>query len=642
MLRYSFKTDSGGAEGASSLRIGEPPSTAADTGSPKAVHTNPFPRSQGADVTGSGVLYRTWSDATRVAVCILDEEGKVKRSISLEPEDGGYWSVIDPAGRPGDLYGYAGNGIGPWPDPASRFQPFGVHGPSMVVDPSLYHWNQALTANFGLADLVIYELHIGTFTTVGTFLSAIEKLPHLVALGVTAIELMPIADFPGERNWGYDGVSLYAPSRTYGTPDELRMLVDAAHEAGLRVILDVVYNHLGPDGNYIISYHKDYFNSAQKTPWGDALQFEKTQVRDFFVENALYWRHEFRFDGFRLDATHAILDTSRPHILSEISDAIHSAGGFVIAEDERRALRLLQPTADDGLGFDACWADDFHHIVHVMLTGEREGYYSRYGGTAAELADTLLGGWLPPAATNNVSKRPAGTDPSQFVFTLSNHDQVGNRALGERLGHLVSAASYRAASALLCLGPQTPLLFMGQEWNASTPFQFFTDHHLELGKQITEGRKHEFRHFTAFADAKTRETIPDPQARATFLTSKLRWSETAEAQHAGVLRLYTECLKVRRVYFRHERPNIDVKVLSREAVAIFFDEGSFRLAVIADLNGGCESSCPSQIIGELPGREWTRLLSSNEVRFAGTDQPPADLPRTEIFIFQRHTDNNPG
>jgi maltooligosyltrehalose trehalohydrolase len=593
-------------------------------------------RAQGADVTGSGVRYRTWSDKQEVELTIYDAGGDVLRKLHLHREGGGYFCAIDEFGRVGDLYRYGFGGEKFFPDPASRWQPFGVHESSMVIDPAEFEWTDADFSAPALDDLVIYELHIGTFTREGTFLAAIAKLEHVAALGATAIEIMPVADFPGQRNWGYDGVSLYAPSRAYGHPDDLRALVNAAHAHGLAVILDVVYNHLGPDGNYLSAFHPHYYSSRHKTPWGDGLNFEKPEARQFFVENAPYWRNEFHIDGFRLDATHAIADSSPVHILAEITDAIHACGGFVIAEDERKLPQLLKRTNAGGLGFDGSWADDFHHIVHVALTGEKEGYYGKYAGDPEELARTIMRGWLLPDP-GSAARSDEKFLPSQFVFTVSNHDQVGNRAFGERLGHLTEVAAYRAASALVCLVPQTPLLFMGQEWNSSSPFRFFTDHNPTLGKAITKGRRCEFSHFAAFADPAIRDTIPDPQAESTFSTSKLSWEELDDSEHAGIFRLYQECFRLRRAYVTKTNRRFKTCVLSSTAVAIFFGEEPFDFVVISDLRGSENGSSGSlaAISAQSNSDGWRLVLSSNEIRFGGSKEARSDAPRTEAYTRPR-------
>lgn len=575
----------------------------------------------------TGVRYRTWCEHDRVDVLIVDEQRAVLRTVPLEAEGDGYFSGLDQAGRAGDLYRYRLGETGDWPDPASRAQPLGVHGPSMVVDANTYRWNDRSWQAPAYRDLIIYELHIGTFTEAGTFRGAIEKLEYLVELGVNAIEIMPVADFPGERNWGYDGVSIYAPSRAYGTPDDFRALVDAAHAHRLAVILDVVYNHLGPDGNYVGCYHTAYFNPHHKTPWGAGLNYEEAAVRDFFMENALYWMHEFHIDGFRLDATHAILDDSEQHILAEIAERVHAAGGFVIAEDDRNDPTLLRAAAAGGFGFDGCWSDDFHHTVRVMLTKQREGYYANFEGTPHELADTLAHGWHFRGQPRPTSGKPRGDEsidlaPEQFVYCISNHDQVGNRAFGERLAHVIDAAAYRAASALLCLVPYTPMLFMGQEWAASTPFQFFTDHNPELGRLVTEGRRKEFQNFAAFADPAQRERIPDPQALSTFTDSKLRWDELRQERHAQMLLLYQEFLGLRTTHAAFGNRSRDAWLATEVndgVIALLYDgAGEFTLAVLVDLIGGHQMpNIDDPRIAPGGGRDWQPILSSNEQRFGG-------------------------
>jgi maltooligosyltrehalose trehalohydrolase len=598
-------------------------------------------RSQGAEVVEGGVRYRTWCKHENATVLVVDRQGDVLRRVALEPEGGGYFSAIDDDGAAGDLYQYQFGDSQGWPDPASRFQPLGVHGPSQVIDATTYEWNDNAWVRPQFSDLIIYELHVGTFTGEGTFRSAINRLEHLVSLGVTAIELMPLADFPGERNWGYDGVMLYAPARCYGEPDDLRALVDAAHGLGLAVILDVVYNHFGPDGNYLGVYHDHYTDEAQHTPWGAALNYAEAPVRAFFVENAGYWMREFHIDGFRLDATHEIADQSSRHVLSEIAESVHSLGGFAIAEDERNEPRLLLPEARGGIGIDGVWADDFHHVVRVMLTNVREGYFENYTGTPNELAQTLSHGWLYRGQKQSSTGKarggdPAPLEPQQFVYCISNHDQVGNRAFGERLGHVTTPAQYRAASALLLLVPQTPMLFMGQEWNASTPFQFFTDHNAELGKLVTEGRRKEFSNFAAFRDPKMREKIPDPQAETTFTDSKLRWEELRDAQHAAVLQLHREFLELRqtRPAFRERtRDNILATELESGIVALFYGRpGEYNLAVLVDLIGG--HTMPALDDPRLTpggGRDWRPLLSSNEERFGGSSAEPFTEPTTLVL-----------
>lgn len=582
-----------------------------------------------------GVQYRTWAPGkVTVEAEVFDAARGVNRTVSLGKEEEGYFAGLDSQGRAGDRYQYRLDGA-EWPDPASRFNPDGVHGAAQVIDPADFTWHDQAWSVPPISDLIIYELHIGTFTPEGTFGAAIDKLDHLVALGVTALEIMPVADFPGRRNWGYDGVLLYAPARVYGQPNDFRALVDAAHQRGLAVILDVVYNHLGPDGNYLGNYSDAYFNPAHKTPWGDAFNFEVRPVRNFFLENPIYWRREFHIDGFRLDATHAVLDTSEKHILAEIASSIHSLGGFVTAEDERNDAQLLRAARQGGMGLDAVWSDDFHHVVRVMLTGAREGYYRPYEGTVDELAATLDHGWLFQGAKRERLQRgqsnaTAELNSEQFIFCISNHDQIGNQAFGQRLNTVVSAAAYRAASALLCLVPYTPLILMGQEWGASSPFQYFTDHAPHLGHLVTEGRREEFSGFAAFRDPVARAKIPDPQDEETFLRSKLRWEEIAEEEHAGVLRLYREILKLRRhLPGLRNRSRQEYQVLEPVDGIIGFLFGKSedpQCLVLADLVGGHGMPRLDE------AKDWQPLFSSNEKRFGGNDEAAFSQPEVRVLM----------
>ena len=491
--------------------------------------------SVGAWPVSDGVHFRVWAPDAGVVELVFEGEDHGRPGVPLSKSDDGVFVATAPEARAGTRYRYRIDGNGPFPDPASRFQPDGVHGPSEVIDPTAFAWTDAGWGGPAPDALVLYELHVGTFTKAGTFTAATAMLPKLAELGVTAIELMPLGDFPGERGWGYDGVNLYAPARCYGRPDDLRRFVDAAHKLGLAVFVDVVYNHLGPDGNYLSAFSNYYFSTTHQTDWGKGPNFDgerSDQVEDFFVENALHWVHEYHIDGLRLDATHTILDSGERHILELLTDRVHEAGDdlgrrvLVIAEDERNLSTLVKPRSDGGFGMDAVWADDLHHQIRRALTGEKDGYYADYTGTAEAIAETLRKGWFycgqtSPRKRTPRGTHPAGISPSQFVICIQNHDQIGNRAFGERLNHQIDPAMYRAASALLLTAAQTPLLFMGQEWAASSPFLYFTDHHPELGALVTEGRRREFRHFTAYTDPNIRTRIPDPQATATFWTSKL-------------------------------------------------------------------------------------------------------------------------
>jgi maltooligosyltrehalose trehalohydrolase len=605
----------------------------------------------GAQPDAAGTRFRVWAaNAQRVEV-VLSTDGRPAAVHTLAPDGDGYFAAFVAGVRPGAHYMYRLDGGDPRPDPASRYQPTGVHGPSQVIDPA-FRWNDGDWRGSTLEELVIYELHVGAATPVGTFDALIERLDDIRALGATAIELMPVADFPGERGWGYDGVCLFAPARTYGDPDALRRLVDAAHAHGLAVLLDVVYNHLGPDGNYLRQFSADYFTSRHSTPWGAALNFDGPNsgpVRAFFIANVCYWANEYHIDGLRLDATHALRDDSPTHILAEIAARVRASlpaerRFLLTAEDERNDANLVrgqgsgagdqetihaahQPLTPDprplGYGLDALWADDFHHQLRVAFAGDRQGYYADYSGSSADLATTLRQGWFYTGQHSPVLDQPRGTPaddiaPERFIHCIQNHDQIGNRALGERLNHDIAPDAYRAATTLLLLSPYTPMLFMGQEWAAATPFLFFTDHHAELGRLVTEGRRAEFAYFSAFASA----DVPDPQALDTFLRSKLRWQERDQPQHAGVLRLYRNLLALRRrtpALRERSRASFAVVPLGEQTLALRRSSGAagdvllivnLRGALRLDLRAHAETSAPA-------GQRWRPLLDSEALIYGG-------------------------
>jgi maltooligosyltrehalose trehalohydrolase len=593
---------------------------------------------QGPTLTPEGVHFRTWSRQSEVYLIIYRADGTVARQMPLQPEGDGFFSVTDRECRPGDLYKYAfGQSAPAFPDPATRYQPRGVHGPSMVMKND-FGWSDSEWIAPPMRELAIYELHIGAFTPEGTFRAATEQLAQVADIGFNAVEIMPVADFPGDWNWGYDGVCLYAPARVYGEPNDLRHLINTAHGKGLTVILDVVYNHFGPDGNYLGVFNTGYFHQTHKTPWGAAFDFENLFVRQFFLENIRYWMEEFHVDGFRLDATHAIVDNSKVHILSEAAAAAQGRGGFVIAEDDRNDPKLVMPANQGGLGLDGCWADDFHHVVNVMLTGNQDAYFRNYQGTAEELAITLQRGWLFSGQIQPTSNQPRGGDPidlrpEQLVYCISNHDQVGNRAFGERINHLVSPAAYRAASALFLLAPYTPMAFMGQEWAASTPFQYFTDHEPNLGEKVIVGRRREFRDFAAFRDPVTRQEIPSPQARETFERSKLNRDEQTRADKAGVLNLYRACLRLRQTspaLRDRSRENWSVVRLPNDVIAIDYRVNGDRCIVAADLKGIGISR--EQIARHFEIDNLRVLLTTNDPQFAGTAS--VDEEKAETVLLQ--------
>jgi maltooligosyltrehalose trehalohydrolase len=487
--------------------------------------------------------------ATTAQTCevrLFDDAGRPIGAHPMTNQGNGLFEATVPGVGHGSRYKFALDGR-EFPDPYARFLPDGVHGPAMVYEPR-HQWRHGEGIRRSLRDLSIYELHVGTFTEAGTYAGARERLPDLVELGITAIEIMPVAAFAGSRGWGYDGVALYAPFAPYGTPDDLRALVDEAHRLGLTVLLDVVYNHFGPAGNYLAAYSPLYFTNEIRNAWGDAPNFGHPAMRQLVLENARMWLRDFRFDGLRLDAVHAIVDPSPHHILHELSDEARKIAPhkLLIAEDERN-----DPADVNDLGLHGIWADDFHHQVRVTLTAERDGYYGAYQPGAAGIAEAIRQGWLYRGQPYPVHGRPRGRDagdlPAEaFVYCIQNHDQIGNRALGDRLNASVPLPAYLAASTLLLFLPMTPLLFQGQEWASGSPFQFFTDHDQELGPLVSKGRREEFRHFRAFSDPAALAQIPDPQALETFTRSRLLWEERTQGDHARVLDLYQRLLRLRR------------------------------------------------------------------------------------------------
>jgi maltooligosyltrehalose trehalohydrolase len=597
--------------------------------------------------------FRVWAPNAGEIEVVLETLSGGAAAFPLQKSADGYFQGAIPEVARGALYRYRLDGHGDYPDPASRYQPRGVHGPSQVIDPGEFAWTDRGWTGVGLEDLILYELHVGTFTPAGTFAAAAERLPLLRRLGVTSVELMPVADFAGSRNWGYDGVALFAPARCYGSPDDLRHFVNRAHELGLAVHLDVVYNHFGPDGSYAAAFSPFYFSSRHKSPWGAGVNFDgpySAPVRHFFIENALHWIHEYHVDGLRLDATHAIVDESPRHFLAKLSGAVRcslqdsSRRALVLAEDVRNLARMVQPEKQNGWGLDAVWSDDFHHQMRRFLTGDQDGYFQDFAGTTQDIAATARQGWFYGGQYAPFFGQPRGTDPagippSRFVFFLQNHDQVGNRAFGDRMHHQADPAVYRAATALLLLLPQTPLLFMGQEWAASAPFRYFTDHHPELGKLIQQGRQNEFSGFAAFQDPNDRERIPDPQALETFEASRLNWEERELEPHLSIWRFYTKLLALRRTEpalraqgtdnFQVEALNDSVLLLRRQAPS-----APALLGVIRLRGAGSDNLQGSPCADAGQAGKWELLLTAEDASFAPDPVPPrVDLwgPVIEFF-----------
>lgn len=578
----------------------------------KRRHQMPF----GAVVTDDGVRFRLWAPSARDIHLCLDDEIELAM-----PASGASWFELTTArAGVGSRYRFRVDGDLQVPDPASRFNPADVHGASEVIDPEAFDWQDDNWYGRPWHEAVIYELHVGSFTAEGSFAGVEQKLDHLAALGVTAIELMPVAAFPGRRNWGYDGVLPFAPDAGYGRPEELKRLVQSAHRRGLMVLLDVVYNHFGPEGNYLHSYAGAFFTDKHQTPWGAAINYDdrgSEVVREFFLHNALYWLEEYHLDGLRLDAVHAIKDDSARHILAELEERVRSGPGR-----ERHVHLVLENEANDARyldwGYDAQWNDDLHHCFHVLLTGETDGYYRDYAEQPLALLGRCLAegfayqGDVSPYRHGERRGQPSAyLPPTRFVGFLQNHDQIGNRAFGERLTELAAPQALRAAVAIQLLAPSPPLLFMGEEWATRRRFPFFCDFGPELAQAVTEGRRREFARFQRFQDPQARAGIPDPNAAATFDAARLDWSELAQPPHADWLAFYRSLLALRR---RELLPRLadlpggsaDFSVFAERGLRVNWQLGrSERYRLIANLSG-------KPLAAELPAGRW--LYASDGVK----------------------------
>ena len=532
--------------------------------------------------------FRLWApNAKKVSVQIA------KQKHLLEKQDGGWWQADIDAAGPGTDYAYflddpaLDDQALALPDPRSPWQPNGIHGPSRILDHTAFRWTDSAWEAPPLSSAIIYELHIGTFTPEGTLDAAQTKLDYLRELGITHVELMPVNSFPGIQGWGYDGVNLFAPHEPYGSPDAVKRFVDACHAKGLAVLLDVVYNHLGPDGNYLGKFGP-YFTNAHHTPWGDAVNLEDAgshEVRRFFCDNALMWLRDYHFDGLRLDAVHAYMDRSATHFMEQLGAEVHALQGqtgrnyVIIAESDLNDPRLVTAREAGGYGLDAQWSDDFHHSLVTALTGDRSGYYTDFG-SLADLAKSLRDVYVYDGRystyRDRIHGRPVVNLPaSRFLGYSQDHDQVGNRAKGERLAQIVSLDRAKIAAALTLTAPFVPMLFQGEEWAASAPFQYFTNHEPELGRLVSEGRKKEF---AAFGWNPT--DIPDPQDPGTFQRSKLNWDERSQPPHAEMLDWYRKLIAL-----RHATPDLTNPDLSHVHVRFnedqkwfFMERGAFTIA----------------------------------------------------------------
>ncbi|MCW2237587.1 malto-oligosyltrehalose trehalohydrolase [Azospirillum canadense] len=567
------------------------------------------------------------------------------RSVELEAEAGGYFSALVEGVPVGSLYRFRLDGGDKlYPDPVSRFQPDGPHGPSQVVDPGRFAWSDGGWKGRSIKGQVVYEMHIGTFTPEGTWDAAMRELPHLADLGVTVLELMPVAEFAGRFGWGYDGVDLFAPTRLYGNPDDMRRFVDRAHALGLAVILDVVYNHLGPSGNYLTCFSDSWFTDAYDNEWGDAINFDgpgSGPVREFFRGNAAFWVDEYHLDGLRLDATQQIFDRSSPNILQEINDAVRDAAGgrdtILIGENEPQHATMVRPVTEGGFGLDAIWNDDFHHSAMVALTGRNEAYYTDYKGTPQEFVSAMKYGFLYQGQWYKWQSQrrgmPAfGLPRPAFVTFIQNHDQIANSGKGLRAHALTSPGRYKAMTALMLLGPGTPMLFQGQEFAASAPFYYFADHEPWLAEKVEEGRAEFLSQFPSLATPEMRACLKKPQDEETFRRSKLDHGE--RETHAETWALHRDLLRLRRedpVFAAQRIGGLDGAVLAEEAFVLrFFGDpssnmgGDDRLLLV---NLGRDLTLrvvPEPLLAPPLGKEWKPLWSSEATCYGGCGTAPVD------------------
>jgi maltooligosyltrehalose trehalohydrolase len=592
---------------------------------------------------GKRASFRVWAPlVSQVSLKVLKADAA--RQLEMERDERGFFSIVLDEIEPGANYLYVLDRERDRPDPASRFQPTGVHGPSELVDGNAFEWHDAEWKGPSLTEAIFYELHVGTFTQEGTFEAIIAKLPYLKELGITILEIMPVAQFPGKRNWGYDGVNLFAVQNSYGGPEQLKELVDACHESHMAVCLDVVYNHFGPEGNYLHEFGP-YFTNKYQTPWGDAINYdgaECEEVREFFIQNALYWITEYHIDILRLDAVHGIFDSSETHILKLLKVCAEKRARLLgrrvllIAESDLNDPKLIRKPADGGFGLDGQWSDDFHHSVHVGLTGENKGYYQDYT-SLADIGKAIKSGYVYDGQFSQFRKKKhgakAGDIPSKrFVICTQNHDQVGNRAFGDRLSALISFEAQKCAAALLLIAPNTPLLFMGQEYGEVAPFQYFIHHSDErLVNATREGRKTEFASF-GWTD------VPDPQDEATFERSKLDWQLHDQKRHAAIHRLYMDLIKLRRTCLERCLTSGDVRVtvnpgerwLALEYPALGSSAG---IGLVISL-----SKKPNEILLPFRKESWLQpLLDTEHDRYGGTKKCASKEWSNTILLQPEHS-----
>lgn len=598
----------------------------------------------------SGVHFRVWAPGRhRVQLVLTRTGGGPATTTDLEAENDGYWSTGLREAAAGDLYQFRLDGDPQLAaDPASRFQPEGPEGPSRIVEPT-FAWTDSDWRGVTLEGQVLYEMHIGTFTREGSWAAAAAQLESLAELGVTLLEIMPVADFAGRFGWGYDGVSLFAPTRLYGEPDDFRRFVDRAHEVGLGVILDVVYNHFGPAGCCVTRFAEDYFSQRHMTEWGQAINFDGPRcgpVRQFFLANAEYWVREFHLDGLRLDATQSFFDDSPDHILTAIVRRVREAADgrstLVIGENEPQQVRLLRAPEQGGHGLDALWNDDFHHSARVAVTGFNEGYFSVHRGRPQEFVSVAKFGYLYQGQFYTWQKKPRGSPTfglvaARFVNYIQNHDQVANSPHGQRLHAMTTPGRYRALSALLLLGPQTPLLFQGQEFASSTPFHYFADHSPELNEAIHKGRRKFVSQFPRLATEQMQEQIPNPADAEMF--EQLTLDAAERETHGEVYTLYRDLIRLRREdpTFREQGLHgIDGAVLADEALVLryFGKDGDDRLLLINFGPAFQFDPAPEPLVAPPEGHTWRTLWSSEDPRYGGFGVVP--LASTETWNIPSH------
>ncbi|MBW4691022.1 MAG: malto-oligosyltrehalose trehalohydrolase [Lyngbya sp. HA4199-MV5] len=573
----------------------------------------------------------------QVGVNIIAPKG---RSLPMESIGSGYWQVTAEDVVPGTQYFYELDDDLERPDPASQFQPDGVHGPSQVVDHAAFQWTDAQWSNIPLEDFIIYELHTGTFTPEGTFEAIIPRLPELKALGVNAIELMPVAQFPGNRNWGYDGVYPFAVQHSYGGSDGLKRLVDACHQQGMAIVLDVVYNHFGPEGSYFSDYGP-YFTEKYNGIWGSALNFDGAQsypVRQYFLQNALYWFETYHIDMLRLDATDHIIDLNAKHFLQELTEHVaelcqkQRRKHYLVAENDVNDVRLLRTVEDGGYGLDAQWNDGFHHCAHTLLTGEQIGYYQDYG-SCAQLAKAMKQGFVFSWEYSPFRDRWHGSDSSafpgqQFVVCIQNHDQVGNRMLGDRLTHLVSFDALKLGAAILLLSPNVPLLFMGEEYGEDAPFLYFVSHtDPNLVEAVRAGRKREFSHFHLEGE------YIDPQSEETFRRSQLQWNTRNEGKHKVLRDLYQHLIQLRRTIpalKALDKQQLEATALETEKV-LLLHRWSTESQILCLMNFNHEAV---NLTPNLPDAKWQKILDSADEKWLGSSPtlPNAIVPNQSLTV----------